>query len=167
MRTVLIAAVAAASLATVAQARTTYGEPAPLRQAGTLTCTMDPALGLVLGSTRGATCTYVSTSGRFSQAYQGRFDRVGFDVGISSAQVMTWNVYTPGGRSRSDMLSGMFGGSSAEATLIVGPGTHMLVSNDGERVALEPTVGSGQAGLTFAMGAAGLDLRPASYVQLR
>jgi hypothetical protein len=167
MRTALLAALAVATLATAAEARTSFGQPAPLRQAGYLTCTMDPALGLVVGSTRGAACSFTSNRGGFAQAYQGRMDRVGIDLGLASGQTMTWRVYTPGGASRSNMLSGQFVGSSAEATFVVGPGTHILVNNAGERVALEPVGGSGQAGFSFAIGTAGLDLRPASFAMLR
>lgn len=167
MRTALLAALAVVAISSAAEARTGHGGPAPLRQAGYLTCTMDPALGLVVGSTRGAQCSYVSNRGGFAQAYQGRMDRVGFDVGIASGQTMTWRVYTPGGASRSGMLSGGFVGSSAEATFVVGPGTQMLVNHAGERVALEPMTGSGQAGFSFAVGAAGLELRPASFAMLR
>jgi hypothetical protein len=167
MRTALLAALCLATLGSAADARTGSGSPAPMRQAGYLTCTLDPALGLVVGSTRGASCGFVSNRGSFSQAYMGRMDRVGIDLGLASGQTMTWRVYTPGGASRSNMLSGTFVGSSAEATFVVGPGTQMLVDNAGERVALEPMTGSGQAGFSFAVGTAGLDLRPASFAALR
>ena len=116
---------------------------------------------------KGCPNTIGMNRGGFSQAYMGRMDRVGIDLGLASGQTMTWRVYTPGGASRSNMLSGTFVGSSAEATFVVGPGTQMLVDNAGERVALEPMTGSGQAGFSFAVGTAGLDLRPASFAALR
>src|ERR671910_553833 len=100
----------------------------------------------IVGSTRAATCTYVSNYGRFSQVYAGRLSRVGFDVGLTSGQMISWRILTPGGRSRAHMLNGLYGGSSAEATLLVGPGSQYVYNDRGNRILIEPIGHSGQAG---------------------
>ena len=113
MRSTLCVVLGLATLAASAAEARPLNKPAPLRQAGTLTCVTDPSLGFILGSTRAATCTYVSKYGRFSQVYAGRLSRVGFDVGLTSGQLISWKISTPGGRSRSNMLNGLYSGPSA------------------------------------------------------
>ncbi len=163
----LMAAIALTAVASAADARP-VASPAPLRQAGMLTCSFDPSVGLVLGSARGARCTFEKTGRRpFVESYAGRMSRVGFDVGLVGPQTITWRVLTPGGRIRPGTMGGVYGGPSAEATLLVGPGTHVLFNEVGERIALEPMTLSGQAGLNFAIGAGGLELSRDAYTSLR
>ena len=151
MRTTLIAL--ALSTLAVASAEASTSFPAkPMRQAGTLTCAIEPGVGLVFGSTRPTSCQFVSNRGGFVQPYGGQLDRAGLDLGFASQQSITWRVVTPGGASRSNMLSGMFAGPSAEATLLGGAGTQVAFGYGVDRVVLEPVHHSGQAGLNFAVG---------------
>jgi hypothetical protein len=167
MRSTLFVILGLATLAaSVAEARP-LNKPAPLRPAGTLTCVTDPSLGLIVGSTRAATCTYASNYGRFSQVYAGRLSRVGFDVGLTSGQMISWRISTPGGRSRSNMLNGLYSGSSAEATLLVGPGSQFVFNERGDRILIEPIGHTGQAGFGLAFGASALELSATSYALLR
>jgi hypothetical protein len=158
---IALATALVAGLASTAEAR-----PAPLRQAGTLTCVLDPAIGLVVGSARGASCTFDRT-GRRPEGYTGTLSRVGVDLGIASATAVQWRVYTPGGKVRRGMLAGSFGGPSSEATVVVGPGVVTLLGHGRQRIALEPITSSGQAGLTFALGQAGLLLQRDAYTSFR
>ena len=146
MRSTLFVILGLATLAASGAEARPLNKPAPLRQAGTLTCVTDPSFGFIVGSTRAATCTYVSNYGRFSQVYAGRLSRVGFDVGLTSGQMISWRILTPGGRSRAHMLNGLYGGSSAEATLLVGPGSQYVYNDRGNRILIEPIGHSGQAG---------------------
>lgn len=161
----VLAATAAASLSPVAEAR-----GMTMRQAGTLTCNMDPALGLVLGSVRGVSCAYdrLDRRGRIvRETYAGRMDRAGFDVGLTGAQTVSWRVSTPGGMSRRGMLSGTFSGSSSDASVVVGAGTRSMFGEDGRPVTLDPVGNSGQVGIGLGFGVSGLDLRrvpAASYM---
>ncbi len=151
MRTTIIAL--ALSTLAVASAEAATSFPAkPMRQAGTLTCSIEPGVGLVFGSTRPTSCQFVSNRGGFVQPYGGQLDRAGLDLGIASAQSITWRVVTPGGASRTDMLNGMFTGPSAEATVFGGPGTQVSFEFGGDRVVLEPVAHSGQAGFNLAAG---------------
>ncbi|HEY8564791.1 MAG TPA: DUF992 domain-containing protein [Beijerinckiaceae bacterium] len=166
MRAPLLAALSLTLLAGAAEARSS-SLPAPMREAGTLTCAFDPNLGLVIGSSRGTQCTFERRGRPIAESYSGRFNRLGFDVGLTSTQTIAWRVMTPGGRARPGMLSGTFSGNSAEATVVVGAGTQVLFNTLGERIDLEPVMHSGQAGLGLAFGATGLELRSDSYAILR
>lgn len=163
MRTAFAIATLVAITAGTAEARTSYTSQ-PMRQAGVLTCSVDGSVGYVVGSRRRVMCTYESFGRRsIRETYVGHIERVGFDVGVASGQVISWTVWSAGGRSRHGMLSGMFAGESAEATVVFGPGTEALFGDNGDRIALQPRGRSGQAGLNLAFGATSLDLRPARY----
>jgi hypothetical protein len=157
MRTAIIAIALSTLAAAAAEARTSFPS-APMRQAGMLTCDIEPGVGLVLGSTRGASCRFVSNRGGFVQPYGGRMDRAGLDLGVASPQSITWRVTTPGGASRTNMLNGMFVGPSAEATLFGGSGTQVSFGYGADRVVLEPVRQSGQAGFNFAVGEGRFDI---------
>lgn len=151
MRTSIIALALSSLAITASEARTSFPS-APMRQAGMLTCDIEPGMGFVVGSTRGAICRFVSNRGGFVQPYGGRMDRAGLDLGVTSPQSITWRVTTPGGASRTDMLNGMFVGPSTEATLFAGTGTQIAFGYGADRVVLEPVSHSGQGGFNFAVG---------------
>jgi hypothetical protein len=157
MRSTLISLAFVTLAATAAQANTSFPS-APMRQAGTLTCAVEPGMGLIVGSVRGTQCKFVSNRGGFVQSYAGRIERAGLDLGLTSGQAISWRVMTPGGASRSGMLNSIFAGPSAEATLFGGPGTQIQFDQGGDRVVLEPIGHSGQAGFSFALGNARMGL---------
>ena len=131
------------------------------RQAGTLTCNLDPGVGLVLGSVRAATCEYdhIDRRGRLvRESYTGTLNRAGIDLGITSQQTLSWTVMTPGGRNHRGMLLGAFEGASSDLTVVVGAGTRSLLNEQG--IALQPVSSSGQVGLGIGFGATALELRP-------
>ena len=153
MRTTILALALSTLAVGAAEARTSFPS-APMRQAGMLTCDIEPGAGLVFGSTRGANCRFVSNRGGFVQPYGGRLDRAGIDLGVTTHQTITWRVMTPGGASRTDMLNGIFAGPSAEATLFGGAGTQVEFVVGADRVVLQPVRHSGQAGFNVAFGEA-------------
>lgn len=152
MRTFIIAALALSTVGVVSAEAGTSFPAKPMRQAGMLTCAIEPGVGLVFGSTRGANCRFVSNRGGFAQPYGGRLDRAGLDLGVASEESITWRVVTPGGASRTNMLNGIFSGPSAEATLLGGAGTQVSFDLGGDRVVLERVSQSGQAGFNLAAG---------------
>lgn len=168
-KTILAIVVAASAFGASADAQ---AAPA-MRQAGTLTCALDPSVGFVVGSVRQMTCTYdrYDRRGRVvRETYAGVMNRAGFDVGVTSDQTVAWAVVTPGGRSGRSMLAGRFTGSSSDATLVAGPGTLGLFGENGAPVALQPVGNSGQVGLGLGFGATALDLRrvpAAAYTSYR
>ena len=167
-KTLLAASVAALALASVATA-----EAAPaMRQAGTVACTLNPGVGLVFGSARGVACTvsYFDRRGRLHhEGYAGRMDRAGIDLGLTSDQQVTWAVMAPGGRYRPGMLAGAFGGSSSDASVVVGAGTRSLLGQSGP-VALREMGSTGQVGLGIGFGTTALSLQQVpngSYASFR
>lgn len=162
-----LAALALLALAGTAQAATNNFPFAPMRQAGTLTCSVEPGVGLVFGSTRATRCEFVSNRGGFTQSYNGRIDRAGLDLGLTSGQTIAWRVMTPGGASRSSMLDGFFAGPSAEATLFGGPGSQIAFTAGGDRVVMEPVMYSGHAGFSFAVGEARMSIGAAAPAIVR
>lgn len=135
-------------------------EPAHARSGvriGSLTCTVQGGVGLILGSRRSMTCTFRPTSGS-RERYTGRITRVGLDVGVTSKAHMTWAVFAPG-RLKRGSLAGSYGGASAQATVGVGLGANVLVGGFKRSIALQPLSVQTQTGLNLAVGIAGLRLR--------
>jgi hypothetical protein len=160
MKTLAIAAVivAAAALSGEAQAARLSSMPG---EAGTLNCTLDSSVGLVFGSVRRVDCQFdrYDRRGRLvRENYSGTMKRAGFDVGIAGRQAVSYRVTTMGGRAHRGMLAGAFDGSSAEASLVVGPGTHAIYGLDGDRVMLDPISQSEQLGMRLGFGATEIEL---------
>lgn len=171
MKTLALAAIV--TIASVAgQAQAAVSKPMPMRQAGTLTCSIEPGLGLVVGSARGVACSYsfYDRKGRpVRESYAGSMTRAGFDVGLTSGQTVSWSVFTAGGFNRRGMMSGAFAGASSDASIVVGAGTHALLGQGRRAISLEPLAASGQVGFGVGFGATGLDLqraRPATFTGL-
>jgi hypothetical protein len=165
-------AIGAAALAGGAQAAAGPNPAAPA-EAGTLNCTLDTNVGLVLGSVRKVDCQFerYDRRGRMvREGYVGLLKRAGLDLGIAGPQNVTFKVTTAGGRAQRGMLAGTFGGASAEATFIVGPGTRAMFGEDGDRIMLDPVAQSEQVGMRLGVGATEMELMPvtaAAYSSLR
>ena len=173
MKTLAIAAFAITAAAALAgEAQAARGTSAPM-QAGTLNCTLDSSVGLVFGSVRRVDCQFerYDRHGRLvRESYTGFMKRAGFDVGIAGPQSVSYRVTTMGGRAHRGMLTGAFGGSSAEASLIVGPGTQAMFGETGDRVMLAPIAQSEQVGMRLGFGATEMELTKvpnAAYTSLR
>lgn len=148
----------AALAATVALA---HAEPAAAQErveAGSLTCDVSAGIGLILGSQRQVYCTFTPAVPGPVETYAGSFTRVGLDLGATTGGVMIWIVYAPTSRPVG-ALAGDYVGAGAEASLIAGLGTNVLVGGSGSTVALQPVSVQGQTGFNLAAGIAGLELR--------
>jgi len=148
----------AASLS--AEARTAAPvAPQPMKQAGTLTCTIQPGAGLVIASARAATCVFDHPGADyFSDNYEARLSRFGLDIGVMSGQSIKWAVMTPGGHAYPGMLSGSHIGSSSEAALGMGAGAQTNFSGAGNTVVLEQIGSTLGVGLGLSFGETRLDL---------
>ncbi|WP_132251240.1 DUF992 domain-containing protein [Methylobacterium segetis] len=98
-----VAATCAILIATAPYARGTLTE-APSREAGTLTCTRNANLGLVVGLTPVADCRFVPAGGGAAQTYRAMFDR----GAALPADTVAWRVMTETGTSRPGQLNGLF-----------------------------------------------------------
>ncbi|WP_298965430.1 DUF992 domain-containing protein [uncultured Methylobacterium sp.] len=113
----LVVALAASLVATAAAYALARPGPQPdWRTAGTLTCTTNPNLRLVLGHTGGATCTFVAARGDLRQTYAALFSQAR-GTGDPTAATVSWHVLTADGTAGAGRLDGLFdGGARGSAT---------------------------------------------------
>jgi hypothetical protein len=145
-----VALAAALAAATPADARSGV-------KIGSLNCTIEGGVGLILGSSKRMFCRYHPAGGGRPERYFGRISRLGIDIGVTRKAYLTWAVFAPG-KVKRGALAGSYGGASAEATIGVGLGANVLVGGFRKTIALQPLSIQGQEGLNIAAGVAGLSL---------
>ncbi len=152
---VAFAALTAAGLLASAPAR------AQVVQAGTLSCSVAPGAGFVIGSRKEITCTFQNPNAEI-ETYDGAITKIGLDIGFTNGAVIVWNVLQPSGRIVRGALTGNYVGGSAEATVGAGLGANALVGGFNNTITLQPLSVSAQSGVNIAAGAAEmtLTLRP-------
>ena len=127
-------------------------------QAGTLACDISGGIGFIIGSQRTLNCSFTSALPGPVEFYIGTLTKLGVDIGATSGGSMVWVVYAPTSRP-AGALAGSYGGASAEASVVAGVGANVLIGGSNRTVELQPVSLQGQAGLNFAAGVAGIDLR--------
>jgi len=153
-RGIAAAVIGAAALAATATAPV---DAQPRRvQVGTLACSISAGVGLLVGSQRNVACNFQPDNGP-PEAYIGTITRVGVDVGFTTGGAMVWGVFTDTNRY-AGMLTGIYAGATAEATLAAGLGANVLVGGSNHSVALQPLSVQGQVGLNIAAGVGALDI---------
>jgi hypothetical protein len=145
----LVAVPAMVAASAAAQERTQVGE---------LTCDISGGIGLILGSQRTLSCTFMPSTPGPVEHYTGTLTKLGVDIGITSGGAMIWLVYAPTSRP-AGALAGSYGGAAAEASVGAGVGANVLVGGSNRTVELQPVSVQGQTGLNVAAGVAGIDLR--------
>lgn len=128
---------------------------------GTLTCSMSPSVGFVVGSQAQLNCIYASMRRGPRRAYVGTVDTVGLNIGATSGGRMSWAVYAPPG-GRPGMLAGDYSGAAAGATVGAGPGTNTLARGPDRAIVLQPLAIQGQSGVNLALGISHMTLQPAA-----
>ena len=83
--------------------------------------------------------------------------KIGLDIGVTSASVIVWTVFT-GTNRYAGMLTGTYTGAQAEATVGAGLGANVLIGGSNRSVALQPVSFQGQLGLDIAAGIGSLEL---------
>ena len=129
---------------------------------GTLACDISPGLGLIIGSQKQVACTFTPSRRGPREAYVGKINKIGLDIGATTGGELAWAVYAPTTR-RHGALAGRYGGASAEVTVGLGAGANVLVGGSNRTITLQPISVQGQAGLNLAVGIAGLELYPARH----
>ena len=124
---------------------------------GLLTCDVSGGLGLILGSRKDISCSFVPDRQGRREDYDGTITKFGLDLGITGGGVMVWAVFAdtvagPG------FLAGSYVGASGEASVGAGLGANVLVGGSSRTVGLQPVSVSGQIGLNLALGVASLRL---------
>jgi hypothetical protein len=153
MKKFIAAALAALVLSTgIAQAESRV-------EVGRLSCTVEPGVGLILGSQKDMTCRFIR-KGYATERYRGTISKVGLDIGFTDSTQIEWLVFSGstvkvGHRS----LAGTYVGGSSEATIGVGLGGNWLIGGSKRGFALQPLSVQAQTGLNLSVAFAGLTLR--------
>jgi hypothetical protein len=153
MKKILAAAVAAATLLTAGAAN------AETRvQVGVLTCTVEPGIGFIIGSSKDMTCWF-KRDGRKAERYDGNIKKLGIDIGVTGLTQIGWLVFSASDtKYGKGSLAGTYVGGSAEATFGVGLGGNWLVGGSRRGYALQPWSIQGQVGLNYSVAFSGLTL---------
>lgn len=128
-------------------------------QVGQLTCSLSAGVGMVVGSQRNVNCIFRGQPGEPDEAYTGTMTRIGLDLGVTSGGVIVWTVFADTNRY-AGMLTGKYGGATAEVSVAAGLGANVLVGGSHRTVALQPVSLQGQVGLNIGAGVGELDLHP-------
>jgi hypothetical protein len=128
------------------------------KRLGELNCKIDGGWGLLLGSSKAATCDFKKVDGT-TEVYTGKLSKLGIDIGKTEDAYMTWAVFSrvdvePG----PEALLGSYSGISAEASLGIGLGANALIGGNGKNIGLQPLAIQGNSGLNVAVGLASLSL---------
>jgi hypothetical protein len=126
---------------------------------GSLNCTVEGGIGLIIGSSKDMQCTFKRANGR-RETYVGSVSKLGIDIGVTNESYIAWAVFAPGEVKRG-ALEGGYGGVSAEATAGVGLGANVLVGGFEDSITLQPISVQGQTGLNVAAGITSLRLQHA------
>lgn len=148
----VLAAAAAAALMTAAPAA-----QAQNIQVGTLTCSVAPGAGFVVGSRKQIACTFQNAAAKL-EVYDGSITKIGVDIGFTDGAVIVWNVLAPSGRYAVGALNGNYIGATAEATVGGGVGANALIGGFNRSITLQPLSISTQTGVNIAAGAAEMTL---------
>lgn len=127
--------------------------------AGTLTCEGTGSVGLVIGSKERLSCVYVPAGSGRPQNYSATITKIGLDVGFKTGSVVIWTVLGSGASLAPGVLTGNYGGASAEASVALGVGANVLIGGSKNSVVLQPLSVQGQTGFNLAVGITGLTLR--------
>lgn len=127
---------------------------------GTLTCNVASGWGHVVASNRQMRCTY-RRAHHDAEHYVGDIRRYGVDVGHTRGGTLIWAVIAPTSNVGRTALEGHYGGISADATVGVGAGAHLLVGGLDRSITLQPLSVEGNTGLALAAGVGTMTLRAA------
>jgi hypothetical protein len=148
----LVAACAIAPLSASAAEKTTLGS---------LECTVEGGIGLLITSNKQMTCTFTETNGA-SENYTGSIRKLGLDVGVTGESYIKWVVVTPAGSEIGEhALAGSYAGVSTGVTLGIGLGANALIGGKAENIGLQPVSVEGQTGVNIALALTSLTLEAA------
>lgn len=156
MKTTILAAVVAAAIAAPVGA-----SAAEQTRLGVLECTIEGGVGLLLGSSKKGTCTFIQADGAV-ETYTGTISKLGIDIGVTGETYLKWVVVTPtGSEIGTHALSGKYVGVSTGVSLGIGLGANALVGGQLKNIGLQPLSVESGTGLNIAVGVSSLTLDPA------
>jgi hypothetical protein len=125
---------------------------------GLLKCTVDGGIGLIIGSSKGITCSFQPAGGGSSQRYSGSVGKLGLDIGVTNKSYIRWTVIASG-KLKPGSLAGSYGGVTAQATVGAGLGANALIGGSDKSITLQPLSVQGQTGLNVAGGIGTMKLK--------
>ena len=150
---------AALVLVALASPAGTRAQPA-WTQVGVLTCRLNPSIGFIIAGHQSMECTYQPAGPFPPQPYQGAFNTVGLDVGVTAGGILSWTVFAPTTGIPAGALAGEYVGASGDVGLGVGAGANILLGGSGRSFALQPLSVEGSVAVNIAVGVSMLTLRP-------
>ncbi len=123
---------------------------------GVLVCQVGASISMIVESKQKLNCTFNPTEGP-STSYKGTIERVGLDLGVTGAGMMTWGVAAVTKQVAPGALAGSYDGVSADVAMGIGVGANALVGTD-KSFALNPLSVEGSVGASLALGVAKLTL---------
>ncbi len=133
------------------------------RNLGTLACSVEGGWGLLLGSSKKATCVFDKTDGS-TEAYTGNLNKIGIDIGKTKDAQMSWVVFVADNvEIGPNALAGSYTGVSGEVNLGIGLGANSLIGGNDKKIGLQPALKTGNEGsVNLAVGLASLSLDAAA-----
>lgn len=125
---------------------------------GVLTCDVSGGIGLILGSKKDMTCSFVGVD-ETTETYTGNVKKFGLDIGETTATTISWTVLAPTTEFGAGALEGEYAGLSAEATVGVGIGANALLGGFDKSIALQPLSAQIQEGYNIAGGIGTMTLK--------
>lgn len=148
------------ALALVALALPTWTKAQPAwTQVGVLTCRLNPSIGFVIAGHQSMECNYQPAGPFPPQPYQGAFNMVGLNVGVTAGGVLSWTVFAPTTGVPAGALAGEYIGASGDVGIGVGAGANILIGGSGRSIALQPLSVEGSVAFNVAVGVSMLKLR--------
>ena len=128
-------------------------------QVGVLTCRLNPSIGFVIAGHQSMECTFQPAGPFPPQPYQGAFNMVGLNVGVTAGGILSWTVFAPTTGVPAGALAGEYFGASGDIGLGVGAGANILLGGSGRSFALQPLSVEGSVAVNIAVGVSMLTLR--------
>jgi hypothetical protein len=151
-RSVLIATAACVAVAAGT------GEAVAGTKVGVLTCKAGASVGLIIVKDEKLNCVFKPNTGA-EEHYVGQMTDIGIELGATGATAILWGVIAATNDYAPGSLAGVYGGASADASVVLGVGANALFGGSEKSLALQPLSVQGQAGLDVGLGISGLTLK--------
>ena len=125
---------------------------------GRLLCASSPRVGLVLGSSQSLRCVFHAINSPRHYVYVGRIRRVGLDLGVTSAGMLSWAVFARNSRIGPGTLRGSYVGASGNVAVGPGLGANVPIGGSRRTIALQPLSVERSIGFNLAAGVSNLTL---------
>ena len=120
-------------------------------EVGTLTCEQTSKTNLLVFSEAKFDCAFQPVEGE-KEYFTAKANKIGVDLSSRTVETMVWQVFAPSSDTSTGALEGNFYGATADASLGIGAGAHVLVGGGDKSITLQPLSFSGIEGIGVAAG---------------